>query len=163
MLETSAPINVWLPAKDLERSRRFYEGLLGLPCWREEPGVALHFGLAGGILTLRRTERAAPAPHAAKLLLALDRSIDQVCRRLEEQGLVLEEPLQDREEGRSAMLRDPDGHEIWLCRPSATETQFLRWRLRDRSKNRRIPVNRPRTTRRHELPPRSRRGPHPRE
>lgn len=163
MLEGSAPLNVWLESRDLARARHFYEGLLGLPLYREEPGSALHFGLAGGILTIRRAERASTARDAGKVVVGLDRSIDQVCQGLVDRGIVLEEPLRDRDEGRSAMFRDPDGHEIWLCRPSATETQFVRWRQSDRTKSRRIPVNRPSSPRRHERPPRSRRGPHPRD
>ncbi len=48
------------------------------------------------------------------------------------------------------MFRDPDGHELWVCRPSATETQFHAWRLRHRSRERRVPVQRRSRARRHE-------------
>ncbi len=162
MLEASGPPNVWLESTDLARSRHFYAELLGLPLWREEPGVALHFGIGGGILTLHHTDRPSVPLRATKVLFALGRSIDQVCDELVERGVVLEQPLRDRADGRSAMFRDPDGHEIWVCRPSATETQFQRWRQSERSKRRRIPVNRERLPRRHERPARSRRVAHPR-
>ena len=38
--------------------------------------------------------------------------VDQTCRQLMEQGLRLELPPQDFYWGRSAYLRDPDGHQI---------------------------------------------------
>lgn len=163
MLETSAPLNIWLESRDLERSRRFYAGVLGLPLWREEPGSALHFGVGGGILSLRHAPGGAAESGGVRVVFGVGRGIDQVCHELLARGVVFEAPLSDREDGRSAMFRDPDGYELWVCRPSATETQFLRWRLSDRSKARRIPVNRTRAPRRHERPPRSRRASHPRE
>ena len=59
------------------------------------------------------------------------------------------------------MFRDPDGHELWVCQPSATETQFYRWRLAERSRTRRVPVQRPANPRRHRPEPRARRERHP--
>lgn len=41
-------------------------------------------------------------------------NVDILCRELIEQGLVLEIPPQDFYWGRSAYLRDPDGHQIEL-------------------------------------------------
>ena len=41
-------------------------------------------------------------------------NVDTVCRELIEQGLMLEIPPQDFYWGRSAYLRDPDGHQIEL-------------------------------------------------
>lgn len=42
--------------------------------------------------------------------------VDQVCTQLMGQGLVLEIPPQDFYWGRSAYLRDPDGHQIEIMR-----------------------------------------------
>lgn len=39
-------------------------------------------------------------------------NVDQVCEQLRERGLVLEIPARDFPWGRSAYLRDPDGHQI---------------------------------------------------
>jgi catechol 2,3-dioxygenase-like lactoylglutathione lyase family enzyme len=39
-------------------------------------------------------------------------NVDETCRRLTELGLTLEIPPQDFYWGRSAYLRDPDGHQI---------------------------------------------------
>ena len=42
--------------------------------------------------------------------------VDQACQQLIEQGLRLEIPPQDFYWGRSAYLRDPDGHQIEIMR-----------------------------------------------
>ena len=161
MLESSSPLNVWIFSKDLARSRRFYHETLGLPLWREEPGATLHFGVGGGLLSIRAAGPKAEPPRGVFVVLPIGRTIDQVCGQLAGRGVAFELPLADRDVGRSAMLRDPDGYEIWLVRPSATETQFQRWRSSERSKTRRIPVNRVVPPRRHTPPPRSRRPRHP--
>jgi catechol 2,3-dioxygenase-like lactoylglutathione lyase family enzyme len=41
-------------------------------------------------------------------------NLDTVCKELTEQGLMLEIPPQDFYWGRSAYLRDPDGHQMEL-------------------------------------------------
>jgi lactoylglutathione lyase len=161
MLGSQAPLNLWLYSSDLERSRAFYGGLLGLPLWREEPGRSLHFGLGGALLSIHAAASGRPDPRGVSVLVPCGRELDQVCSALSERGIALDAPLADREFGRSAMIRDPDGYEIWIARPSATETQFLRWRLSDRTKSRRIPVNRRVTPRRHVKPAATRRTRHP--
>lgn len=161
MLDSSAPLNVWVYSKDLGRSKRFYEGVLGLPLWREEPGEALHFGAGGSVLSIRAARDGASPARGVVVVFAVGRGIDETCAELERRGVPLEQPLADRPLGRSAMFRDPDGHELWVCRPSATETQFLRWRLSDRAKARRIPINRKRAPRRHQRRPQGRRLRHP--
>ncbi len=161
MLATAAPLNVWVYSGDLARAKRFYSETLGLPLWREEPGEALHYGAGGSLLSIRPARNGGPSSLGVRVVFALGAEIDQACAELERRGVALEEPLADRPFGRSAMLRDPDGHELWLCRPSATETQFLRWQLSDRKKMRRIPVNRKPAPRPHQHRPRSRRTRHP--
>lgn len=42
--------------------------------------------------------------------------VDEACRQLTEQGLMLEIPPQEFYWGRSAYLRDPDGHQIEIMR-----------------------------------------------
>lgn len=46
------------------------------------------------------------------------RSVDETCRQLVEQGLTVEIPPQDFYWGRSAYLRDPDGHQIEIAQSS---------------------------------------------
>ena len=161
MLEVAEPLNVALAVRDLESSRRFYAQVLGLPLWREEPRIALHFGAGGALLSFYAAADGERGPRGVRLLLAVASGIDTVCEELGRRGVRFEAPLEDRPIGRSAMFRDPDGHELWVCQPSATETQFYRWRLAERSRTRRVPVQRPANPRRHRPEPRARRERHP--
>lgn len=163
MLELAEPLNPWLSARSLERAREFYGGKLGLPLWREEPAEALHFGAGGSVLTVRAATDSELPPRGSRLLFTVGSDIDQLCQELAGRGVEFSEPLSDRPWGRSAMFRDPDGHELWICRPSATETQFHRWRSIQRQRERRVPVQRVAKVRRHERLPPSRRTRHPRE
>jgi lactoylglutathione lyase len=160
MLDLTEPLNVWLYARDLAAARRFYGEQLGLPLWREEPNEALHFGAGGGVLSIHVAEDGDLPPRGGWLVFAVASGIDQLCEELRGRGIVLEKPLDDRPFGRSAMFRDPDGHELWVCRPSATETQFHRWRLTQRFRERRVPVQRRPKVRRHERKALSHRPPH---
>ncbi len=161
MRPLAEPLNLGLYVRDLARARAFYGGTLGLPLWREEPGEALHFGAGGTLLSIHVAPDSALPPRGSWIVLAVDADIDGVCDDLQGRGVVFEQPLADRPFGRSAMFRDPDGHELWVCQPSATETQFHRWRLARRTVERRVPVQRARKVRRHERPSVSRRDPHP--
>jgi catechol 2,3-dioxygenase-like lactoylglutathione lyase family enzyme len=161
MLELSEPLNVWLGSRDLRASRQFYADRLGLALWREEPGSSLHFSVGGGVLSIYAAAERELPPSAAYLVLPVDSGIDELCARLAERGVVFDEPLADREIGRCAMFRDPDGHRLWVCRPSAAETQFERWRQSERRRLRRIPVQRRPKPRRHERQAPTRRRTHP--
>lgn len=161
MLEVSEPLNVWLSAKDLEAARRFYAEMLGLPLWREEPRVALHFGAGGTILTIRAAGASELPAQGARLVFTVGSGIDELCAGLRDRGVVFEQALADRPNGRGAMFRDPDGRELWVCQPSATETQFYRWRLARRVRTRPVGGQRRPQSRRHERKEPSRRRPHP--
>lgn len=162
MFEVAAPLNVWLYARDLERSRRFYETQLGLPLWREEPGETLHFGVGGSLLSIHAANATDLPPRGVYVVLHVPAGIDELCDRLQHQGIVVERPLVDRPFGRSMMFRDPDGYEIWLCQPAEGETQYLRWKQAARARSRRVPVNRPRAAPRpHRRRPRTTRARHP--
>ncbi len=141
---------MWLVARDLRASRVFYAETLGLPLWREEPDVALHFGAGGALLTIRRATGESPPASPVRLVFTVREGIEALCDELGRRGVSLEAPLADRPLGRSAMFRDPDGTELWVCRPSETETQFHAWRTRHRSRDRRVPVQRRVKVRRHE-------------
>jgi len=161
MLELVEPLNLWLSSRDLERARRFYGETLGLQLWREEPREALHFGVGGGVLSIRLASDADLPPRGSRLVLTLPLEFDETYHALEARGVVFEQPIADRPFGRSAMFRDPDGHELWIVRPSETETQFYRWRQAQRQRSRRVPVQRQPKARRHEPKVPSRRSPHP--
>ncbi|HTT15925.1 MAG TPA: VOC family protein [Thermoplasmata archaeon] len=163
MIELAEPLNLCLLVGDLEKAREFYGEQLGLPLWREEPAEALHFGAGTFLLTVQVASAGELPARGSRLVFAVTTNLDALCGELGRKGIVFEEPLADRPHGRSAMFRDPDGREIWVCRPSETETQFHRWRQSHRSRERRIPVQRRAQVRRHERAPRSRRARHPSE
>jgi len=163
MLELAEPLNLCLSTSDLERARRFYSEQLGLPLWREEPGEALHYSVGGVLLSIRQATDVDLPPRGSRVVFAVASGIDATCEELRGRGVVFEEPLADRSAGRSAMFRDPDGHELWVLHPSATETQFYRWRLARRARTRPISGQRRPKARRHELPTPSRRRAHPEE
>jgi catechol 2,3-dioxygenase-like lactoylglutathione lyase family enzyme len=164
MLELSEPLNVWLYARDLGAARRFYSDQLGLPLWREEPGQALHYGVGGVLLSIHvaPADEALP-PRGSWLVFTVASGLDLLVEELGTRGILLEQPLEDRPFGRSAMFRDPDGHELWVCQPSATETQFYRWRVARRARTRPVAGPRRQKARRHEPPAPSRRLAHPSE
>jgi catechol 2,3-dioxygenase-like lactoylglutathione lyase family enzyme len=163
MLELSGPLNPWLDVRSLERAKEFYGTKLGLPLWHEEPAEALHFGAGGAVLSLHVAADGDLPPRGSRLVFTVAADVDGVCEELRGRGISFEKPLADRPFGRSAMFRDPDGHELWVCRPSETETQFHRWRLERRTRERRVPVQRRIKVRRHERTPHSRRTAHPQE
>jgi lactoylglutathione lyase len=164
MLEHSDPLNVWLYVRDLEAARRFYLLQLGLPLWREEPREALHFGAGGAVLSLRVADDSQLPPRGARIVFTVSSGIDATCEELRDRGIVFEQPLADRSFGRSAMFRDPDHHELWVCQPSATETQFFRWQVTRRARSRPVSVRRnPPKARQHLRAPPTRRRAHPDE
>jgi predicted enzyme related to lactoylglutathione lyase len=164
MLEHSEPISVGLYARDLEAARRFYLLQLGLPLWREEPREALHFGAGGAVLSIRAASGDVLPSRGLWLVFRIGSGIDDLCDELAERGIVFEQPLADRPFGRSAMFRDPDGHELWVCQPSATETQFFQWQVTRRVRSRPVSVRRaPPKVRRHVRAPPTRRRAHPDE
>jgi catechol 2,3-dioxygenase-like lactoylglutathione lyase family enzyme len=163
MLDQAEPLNLWLNVRSLEEARRFYGQKLGLPLLREEPAVALHFGAGGIVLTMRAGAEPELPPRGDRLWFPVSANLDGLYEEMRRRGVVFEAPLADRTFGRSAMCRDPDGREIWICRPSAAETQFHHWQESRRLRLRRVPVQRRPTVRRHEPKPRSRRSRHPAE
>jgi len=161
MLDQAEPLNLWLYVRSLAESKRFYGEKLGLPLLREEPGEALHFAAGGTVLTLRVGAPTDLPPRGTRVMLAVASDPDELCDELRARGVAFEAPLVDRPFGRSAMFHDPDGHELWICRPAPTEAQFPRWRESRRRQTRRVVVQRRPTVRRHEPARRAMRDRHP--
>jgi catechol 2,3-dioxygenase-like lactoylglutathione lyase family enzyme len=94
----------------------FYRRLLGAEPVARSEDMAIFFTRDTKILIHYRY-----APKAGELMpenhhaFAVE-DVDQACRRLIEEGLKLEIPPQDFYWGRSAYLRDPDGHQIEIMR-----------------------------------------------
>ena len=163
MLEMAEPLNVVLGARDLEASKRFYAEQLGLSLWREEPHQALHFGVGGVLLTIRKAAEAELPPRGARLQFAVRDGLDELVTELQSRGVRFDQTPANGLAGRAAIFHDPDGHELWILQPSDAETQFSRWRTTRRLRTRPIPLQRRPQVRRHERPPVSRRQTHPTE
>lgn len=92
----------------------FYQRLLGSEPVAESDGMAI-FLVGETRIFLHRTyqpgEGELPPENHIALAVA---GVDTACQQLQAQGLVLEIPPKDYYWGRSAYLRDPDGHLIEL-------------------------------------------------
>ena len=113
---------VTLVVEDLERAKRFYQDVFGLPVFFEDANSAV-FSFDGVLVNLLRASEApslvAPAKVASpdagvrfQFTLAVD-NVDAMCQRLRERGVELLNGPLDRPWGiRTASFRDPGGH-IW--------------------------------------------------
>ena len=105
---------------DVAESKRFYQGVFGMPIVNEDPGsVAFAFpNLVVNLVALANTpELIEPAPVGpagtpARMMLTLQvGDVDGVCERLRERGVALLNGPMDRPWGpRTATFADPSGH-----------------------------------------------------
>lgn len=94
---------------DLARSRRFYEGVLGLAIYREW-GVGLAYFLGGGFLELSE----GPTHGVTTLWLQLP-TLDGVEADLRAAGVTIDKPAETMPWGLIELwVRDPDGNAIRL-------------------------------------------------
>lgn len=120
---TDAEVATMIPAKDLERTRRFYEDVLGFTPDRDEPG-AISYRTGGGRFNLYETEFAGTAQRTLIGWLADD--IDAAVRDLANRGVSFESygmpGLKTDERGiadmgseRAAWFKDPEGNllSVW--------------------------------------------------
>ena len=108
--------------EDLERAKRFYQDVFGLPVFFEDANSAV-FAFDGTLVNLLKVSEApglvAPAAVASpdagvrfQFTLGVD-DVDAMCERLRAQGVELLNGPMDRPWGiRTASFRDPGGH-IW--------------------------------------------------
>jgi catechol 2,3-dioxygenase-like lactoylglutathione lyase family enzyme len=108
-----------IPAKDIARTRRFYEDILGLEVAVEIP-AAIMYRAGDGFLGLYPTELAGTAQHTlgAFFVEDLDPAVEQLRGKgveFEEYdfpGLKTENGIAQLEGERSAWFRDPEGNVI---------------------------------------------------
>jgi catechol 2,3-dioxygenase-like lactoylglutathione lyase family enzyme len=105
---------------NVEAATEFYERLLGTAPAHRAAGIAI-FKVGDAEVLIHQRYEAGPGDlpcenHVAFAVADVDESVTE----LEARGLSVEIPAQDYEWGRSAYLRDPDGHllEIHQEQPS---------------------------------------------
>jgi catechol 2,3-dioxygenase-like lactoylglutathione lyase family enzyme len=124
MTQLDTPI-LFLATANAERSRAFYERVLGLAFVADEP-PALVFRVGGSMLRIQKVDRVQAAPYTALGWAVVD--IRATARRLNEAGVGFEryDGMNQDADGiwqspagaRVAWFRDPDGHVLSL-------TQFI--------------------------------------
>ena len=112
-----SPLYPTIPTRDLNRARRFYEGVLGLPVIRDK-GFEIIFRAGAVDVDVFASEGAGTAQHTLASFIVGD--IESVVRELRDRGVVFEEydlaglktvnGIAALGPDRSAWFRDPDGN-----------------------------------------------------
>jgi catechol 2,3-dioxygenase-like lactoylglutathione lyase family enzyme len=97
---------VALRTADLDRSRDFDEGLLGLNVCGEKPGEFLQFSVGDAAVCVDR----AGGEEAPAAIFAV-RGLDPLCRHLADAGVSVERSSEEGV-GEYVVVHDPDGHEL---------------------------------------------------
>jgi predicted enzyme related to lactoylglutathione lyase len=106
--------NVHIYVRDMERSARFYRGLLGIPLegddhWQEADLSGVRFALH------EAPEGIEPAPGTVKVNFRVA-DADAAAERLRADGVDVEEQMRE-EYGLSYRVTDPDGYRVYLFQP----------------------------------------------
>jgi catechol 2,3-dioxygenase-like lactoylglutathione lyase family enzyme len=101
---------------DVPRALEFYAKALGLLVVESQPYYArLRSPRGGATIALHHAASRRQVRADGVRLYFEARNLDEVCRRLEAQGVAIDQPPKNMPWGwRHAYLRDPDGHEISL-------------------------------------------------
>ncbi len=115
---------VIIHATDLERSRAFYENVLGLSIYRQW-GVGVAYFIGGGHLEL--SGGGGRSGHGSTTLWLQVPSLDGVERHLQQQGVAVRKPTETMPWGLIELwVQDPDGNELRLI--EIPETHPIRQR-----------------------------------
>lgn len=102
--------HVALRVRDLESSRNFYSGLLGLSEMRRDGSRSVWLRAGDAVLMLERTLRGGGAHEGSGHVLALAaEALDPWEERLTEAGISI-----DDRTAHTLFVRDPDGHRVAL-------------------------------------------------
>jgi predicted enzyme related to lactoylglutathione lyase len=107
--------NVVIFVTDIDRAKRFYVDMLGLPVSQQTQAVLEFFneGTKLGIaVALHEEARKLVGRHTGVTLQV--QGIDDLCGRLAESGVRFPEPLERSPWGKMAVVADPDGNQIAL-------------------------------------------------
>ncbi len=86
---TNAAIHPTLPAVDLDRARKFYEGTLGLKVAQTDPSPGVLYESAGGTRLYVYQREATKADHTAATFAVAD--VEAEVKELKARGVVFEE------------------------------------------------------------------------
>lgn len=108
--------NIVVFVKDFQGARRFYREQLGLPPGQETeymmeffPGQGTSLGVS---LAMHEAAQKLVGRHTG-ITLSVN-GLDELCKRLTEQGARFTEPLERTPWGKMAVVADPDGNEFAL-------------------------------------------------
>jgi predicted enzyme related to lactoylglutathione lyase len=108
---------IWLYSKDTNKSREFYRDILQMR--RIEHGETNSFD--GGRLRLSvhplpKGQEQVPNGECFLVFYVKDR-LEEKYEQLRKRGVKFSEEIKDEPFGKTARLRDPDGHDIYLWQP----------------------------------------------
>lgn len=100
--------NVWMPVEDVDRAKKFYPQTLELSLVKDD-GVRV--ALNG------RGKRGAGADGGPMLTFQPEGSLNEAVAGLKDRGVEFPGEISEREWGRVAAFRDPEGNEMQLYEP----------------------------------------------
>jgi predicted enzyme related to lactoylglutathione lyase len=102
------------PVKDMDRARKFYEGLLGLRVTQEPTTVPwMEFDLGNATLGLGNYEGWKTSPDGAMLALEVD-DFDRAVAELKQAGVPVHFDAMETPICHFAIVRDPDGNALMI-------------------------------------------------
>lgn len=121
---SGSPIGPTLPTTDMDRSRAFYEGKLGLEVWLEIDFATLYRCGGGTFLSLYRRDAPADAGQTAAIWFVDD--VEATVRDLAQKDVVFERydlpflktddrGIAEADGRRSAWFKDPDGNVLSIA------------------------------------------------
>jgi len=110
---------IGIPATDMKRSRAFYEGVLGLKCTHEAPGVNwVEYDIGAGTIGIGSYPDWKPSDQGTIVAFEVA-DLEAEMARLKAQGVPVVLDTMDTPVCRCAMICDPDGNKIMIHKRKA--------------------------------------------